>query len=135
MQALPRLPFPLLKSLTVTNYKSVDVSGLFSLRSLSAEECRQINGKGEIFLRLTSLSGWQATLAGDNMKDYPNLRYKPMPQTNYLIFSLPKPRKFASFLHFDESCSWSSPCGKSSQRNLFILAIRRNVFSVLQLIS
>jgi hypothetical protein len=71
---LPRLPFSSLRSLTVINYKSVDVTGLLTLRSLDSGECAEIKCREEIFPQLTSLSAWQDTLANDNMKDYCNLR-------------------------------------------------------------
>jgi hypothetical protein len=57
---LPKLPIPSLQSLSVSNFESIDVSGLFQLKKLKIEGVQQIHGLSDILPSLTycSLALW-----------------------------------------------------------------------------
>jgi hypothetical protein len=82
---LPQLPLPLLEKLITRSYLSLNVTGLYHLKSLDVGSTvtSAVKGKEEIFPRLTSLSGSGPAFSKEDIRNYPQLKsfsYQSMPR-------------------------------------------------------
>jgi hypothetical protein len=88
---LPQLTLPLLEKLTALNCLSIDVTGLYRLKSLDIGStiASAVKGKEEILSRLTSLSGSDRAFLEEDIRNYPQLKsFSYQSMSLYAVFKL-----------------------------------------------
>jgi hypothetical protein len=71
---LPQLPFVLLEELEATHFRSIDITGLYKLKSLKFSWIPIVKGKDDIFPQLKVLKGSIKVLVNADLRNCLNLR-------------------------------------------------------------